>query len=320
MNISIALATYNGARYLQEQLDSFVGQTRLPDELVVCDDHSTDETISILERFQKRAPFPVSIWQNAENIGVAQNFGKAIGLCQGNLIFLSDQDDFWFPEKLATMESVIDGSTSSPVLICDMEIADHELNATELTLFRRLRSLGLDEDLFENGCGMAFHENLKALILPIPHEAMHHDVWINTIALAIGSKRIIKKPLQFYRRHKSNVSHWIGSTSRIRLVDRIELRPVRTLPSAYARRRDMLGILAQRLMDLDPENYIKLGSARPFREVIAKLQSERAALSLRGTLLESGWLRRKTIAIELCLKGDYQYFRGWKSFARDMFR
>src|SRR5439155_19776206 len=121
-------------KHLQEQLDSFVRQTRLPDELVVCDDGSSDETVLILERFQKRAPFPVRIFRNAANLGPSQNFGKAIALCQGDIVFLSDQDDFWFPEKLETVGKVICSSSSNVYVINNTEIVDGALNPTGITL------------------------------------------------------------------------------------------------------------------------------------------------------------------------------------------
>src|SRR5439155_2959766 len=106
------------------------------------------------------------------------------------------------------------------------------------------------------------------------------------------------KPLQFYRRHEDNFSNWIGnSTSRILLIDRLGLRPVKTLSLGYARRRDLLGILVQRLIDLGPSAYADLGAARPFSEVISRLENERKALSLRMQLLDSGWLRRKFLAV-----------------------
>jgi len=97
---SICLTTYNGSKYLQQQLDSFLAQSILPDELVVCDDGSTDATCEIIERFKQIAPFEVRLYKNENNLGYAQNFSKALGLCKGDFVFLSDQDDVWLPKKL----------------------------------------------------------------------------------------------------------------------------------------------------------------------------------------------------------------------------
>src|SRR5688572_14133745 len=97
---SVAMCTYNGARYLKEQLDSFTVQTRLPDELIVCDDGSSDETCQIVSTFAASAPFTVRLEVNQQTLGSTQNFAKAIQLCRGDLIALCDQDDVWLPGKL----------------------------------------------------------------------------------------------------------------------------------------------------------------------------------------------------------------------------
>ncbi len=102
--ISIALCTYNGERFLNQQLASMAQQTRLPDELVVCDDRSTDRTLTMVREFAASAPYPVRIFQNEQNLGFAANFERAIRLCQGNLIALSDQDDIWYPIRLQRSE------------------------------------------------------------------------------------------------------------------------------------------------------------------------------------------------------------------------
>ncbi len=104
-------------RCLEPQLASLLAQTRLPDELVACDDGSTDGTVSILEAFARRAPFPVRIERNDVRLRSTRNFEKAIGLCTGDLIATSDQDDVWLPEKLALCEAAIDrGRAPRPCL------------------------------------------------------------------------------------------------------------------------------------------------------------------------------------------------------------
>ena len=98
--ISVALCTYNGARFLEEQLASLLAQNRRPDELVVCDDRSTDSTVQMLESFSRSAPFPVRIQVNPVNLGSTVNFDRAMRLCAGSLIAFCDQDDIWLPHKL----------------------------------------------------------------------------------------------------------------------------------------------------------------------------------------------------------------------------
>ncbi|MFL5505263.1 MAG: glycosyltransferase, partial [Gemmatimonadales bacterium] len=98
--VSVVLCTYNGARYLPEQLDSLARQSLPPTELVVRDDDSTDETASLVAAFAERAPFPVRWTCNAERLGPTRNFGAAIADATGEFVALCDQDDVWLPEKL----------------------------------------------------------------------------------------------------------------------------------------------------------------------------------------------------------------------------
>ena len=122
LTISIALCTYHGERFLQEQLDSFLQQTRLPDELVVCDDGSTDLTVPILEAFGVQAPFPVRLSINSQNLGFTKNFEKAISLCRGEIIAMSDQDDVWLPEKLEKFEQVFVNRPQLGYVFCNAQV------------------------------------------------------------------------------------------------------------------------------------------------------------------------------------------------------
>ena len=101
---SVAMCTYNGARFVAEQLESVAAQTRPPSELVVCDDRSTDGTARLVEQFAARAPFPVRLFVNERNLGSTANFGRAVTLAEGDLVALCDQDDVWRPEKLEPTE------------------------------------------------------------------------------------------------------------------------------------------------------------------------------------------------------------------------
>src|SRR5206468_1809416 len=103
LSVSVAMATFNGAAYIEEQLADLSRQSILPFELVVCDDGSSDDTLMILERFAARAPFPVRIHRNSERLGYRANFLKCAGLCRADLIAFCDQDDRWASSKLATM-------------------------------------------------------------------------------------------------------------------------------------------------------------------------------------------------------------------------
>ena len=119
MKISIAMATYNGARYLRAQLQSFVDQTRQPDELIIKDDCSTDGTETIVREFGKTAPFKVEFHRNQQNLGYCGNFNAALMRATGDLVFLSDQDDVWFPEKIEHMIGVAERHPEALVVMND---------------------------------------------------------------------------------------------------------------------------------------------------------------------------------------------------------
>ena len=104
VRFSVAICTYNGADFLSDQLESIIAQSRPPDQIVVCDDGSTDETQALLKRFAATSPVPVSLHFNEKNFGSVKNFEKAISLCTGDVIALSDQDDVWRADKLQLIE------------------------------------------------------------------------------------------------------------------------------------------------------------------------------------------------------------------------
>lgn len=202
--VSIVMTTYNGARFLNEQLASFTAQTRLPDELVVGDDGSTDGTLSLLEEFAKTAPFRVTIHRNPENLGYARNFCETMQRCSGDIIFLSDQDDSWMPDKIARCIGALE-QPGALLVTHDARLADGELRPTDATMFGQLRASGsTDPDALFYGCCMAFDRLLVDFVLPPP---LHfHDMWLAVVARHMAGRVFIDDPLILYRRHGSNAS------------------------------------------------------------------------------------------------------------------
>jgi glycosyltransferase involved in cell wall biosynthesis len=142
MTISIAMATYNGERYIREQLDSFATQTLPPDEVVICDDCSRDNTLAVVEKFAQSAKFNIRFARNERQLGFTRNFEKALSLCDGDLIFLSDQDDVWFPEKIEIVRNTFVSYPSVQVVINDVEIADGQLKSSGATLLGNIQRAG----------------------------------------------------------------------------------------------------------------------------------------------------------------------------------
>jgi glycosyltransferase involved in cell wall biosynthesis len=214
LKLSIALCTYNGEKYILEQLRSISNQTRLPDELIICDDNSKDDTVKIIGQFARQAPFPVKLIVNAANLGSTKNFEKAIGHCEGDIIFLSDQDDIWHSNKLETIESVFNRSPSVGLVFSDGILIDSNGNPVNKNLldtigysrFRRYQvsrgeySKVLLKRNIVTGATMAFRSSYKKYILPVPKHVVH-DTWIALIMANFSDLRLLDYPLIKYRIH-----------------------------------------------------------------------------------------------------------------------
>jgi glycosyltransferase involved in cell wall biosynthesis len=219
------MCTYNGARYLREQLESISSQSRCPDELVICDDRSTDDTAAIVREFAARAPFAVRLHINETNLGSTRNFEKAIGLCNGDIIALSDQDDIWLPAKLARMEVEFARSPAVGLVFTNAEVVDEGLRPLGYTIWRTInfdqrkqemvsRGAAFEVELMGNvvtGAAMAFRSRFRSLVLPLYETAVRrygetewnliHDGWIALLVAATADLVPIDEPLIRYRQH-----------------------------------------------------------------------------------------------------------------------
>lgn len=215
--ISIALCTYNGAKYLKSQLESIAAQTRLPDEMMVCDDGSTDETLSILKAFAATARFSVHIERNEKNLGYAKNFEKAISQCTGDIIFLSDQDDVWHFEKIQRIASAFEKEPGIGGVFTNAEVVNHLLHPMGFTTWEMIGFSKRKQTQFKTGrafelllrrnmvtgATLAFRTDLRKTLLPIPHGWVH-DAWIALLISGISILDIIDEPMIQYRQHGSN--------------------------------------------------------------------------------------------------------------------
>ena len=214
MRVSVAMATCNGEKHLREQLRSIAGQTRPPDELVVSDDASEDRTLDIVRDFSGSVPFPVVVIENAARLGVAGNFTNAIQRCEGDWIALSDQDDVWLPDKLATLFAMCDepsvGLVFSDAALCDQSGGLIGMTQWERLGFTRAAREWFRHDPFDallkfnvvTGMSMMMRTSLRDLVLPVPNGWIH-DEWIALLASAVGGVRLIDRPLVHYRQHTS---------------------------------------------------------------------------------------------------------------------
>jgi glycosyltransferase involved in cell wall biosynthesis len=219
VRVSIALCTYNGARFIGEQLDSIAAQSRPPDELVVCDDRSDDDTVERVRKWAENAAFPVRIEVNEERLGSTRNFAKAIGLCSGDLIALCDQDDVWLPRKLELSARAFEDEAEVGAVFSDAELVDEDLRPLGRRLWETvnfdsrhqqlLMRGGIEESMllnsFVTGATLTFRSELRGLVLPFPDDlpTFIHDRWIALCVLAVSQLRFVAEPLMLYRQHHS---------------------------------------------------------------------------------------------------------------------
>ena len=320
MKLSIAMATYNGAKFLRAQLDSFAAQTCLPDELVVCDDGSSDATIAILHDFAATAPFSVRVVQNEQNLGFARNFEKVLSLCTGDLIFLSDQDDVWFPKKLRTVK---DAFMADPSILCtinDMIITDMDLNHSNKTQLGNIRVTGSNDNRYIAGCCVAIKRPLLEFLMPFPVADFAHDRWIGDMSVALGVRRLIDEPLQYYRRHGSNESQWVFSDpAGVTVLSVVSATGFTSPVASWQETLRKIAIQKDRLAAGRPV-LDRLGLVGRATRANAYLDAEVARFEGRIHLLSLPRYRRWLSVLGFWMRGGYRRFSGWKSAVKDMIR
>jgi len=220
--VSIAMATYNGEKYLREQLDSIYNQTYKNIEVVVCDDCSTDSTVTILEEYKEK--YGLKYFINEKNLGYSKNFEKAAFLCKGEYIAFSDQDDIWLPEKI---EILINEIGLYSLIHSNAGMIDK--NGTLLN--KNIKS-NLESELFTGnsfkkianisivrGCTILCKKDLVIKAAPIPPNEPH-DWWFAIVASRTNDLTYLDKELMFWRKHNSvtNRSFFENLITRIYLL------------------------------------------------------------------------------------------------------
>lgn len=203
--VSVALASYNGEKYIGRQIESILRNLSVQDELVVSDDGSGDETLRIVESFRDPRIKIVA----GPGLGVKKNFENAIKNCTGKYIFLSDQDDVWMDGKVDAVLDVFE-ECDCPVVVHDSIVVDEEEQEIEGSFFDYRKSgPGFIKNIVKNtyvGCCMAFDSELVKDILPIPDDIEMHDQWIGLMGERKGKPAFITDRLILFKRHGDNTS------------------------------------------------------------------------------------------------------------------
>lgn len=318
--ISVALCTFNGARYLHEQLASIAAQTRPPDELVASDDGSTDESVGIVERFAKSVSFPVLTHQTGERLGVVQNFAQAIALCRGEHIVLCDQDDVWLPEKLARIEASLRRNPDVGIVFSNAEVVDQGLRPLGYSLWHHSRLVRRDRVQVESGdafsvalrhpfmtgATLAFRASLCRWLFPIPDSWMH-DAWIAAIGSACADVTALPERLVLYRQHSNNV---IGAKYK-GIAAQVSAGIAFSRERYYAREIARFNALEERL------NSVPSGLVR--HRALAALNAKLCHLERRRDLPANRLRRIPGIAREVTTGGYATFAIDWRSIAADLF-
>jgi len=209
--ISVCIATYNGEKYIKEQLNSILNQISENDEVIISDDHSTDDTIKIAKEIGDDR---IKIYYNPIEKGYAKNFENAIKKSIGDIIFLSDQDDVWLPQKIEILynEMIICEITNpdKPIIVHhDVYIVDENLKNSGIRFLKKKGKVsGLKDLLFGNpkvqGASSMFNRKLKEICFPLPVSVPLHDLYLSYICECFGIRKYISEPLMLYHQHANN--------------------------------------------------------------------------------------------------------------------
>lgn len=209
--ISVCIASYNGAKYIRQQLESIIKQLDDGDEIIISDDGSTDETIQIIENIN--CPI-IKLFHNHFRNHIL-NFEFALIHATGDIIFLSDQDDVWIDNKVQIMSSYLETND----LVCsNCYIVDEHLNILfkEFYTIAPIKRKGFFRNLFHNnylGCCMAFRKRILDYAIPFPKDLITHDTWIGLVAELCGTSIFIEDKLIYFRRHESNTSNTLKGSN-----------------------------------------------------------------------------------------------------------
>lgn len=223
------MATYNGDKFLREQLDSLYTQTRVPDEIIAVDDCSTDHTVEILEEYHQRRGLKYVV--NSSNQGVNANFYKAISLCSGNYVAICDQDDIWFPDKIeVSLNKIMEVEGSKPALVSSQS-RDIDAEGRVIGIDRTTNDTWRMEDTLlilgnSQGCTLMMNRKLINLVKPIKNNDPIYDWLLANIAAISGIKYNIGTVLMYYRHHKGNVIAKIQDNPQTTLYEKLRRKVI----------------------------------------------------------------------------------------------
>jgi glycosyltransferase involved in cell wall biosynthesis len=313
--ISIVMTSYNGERYLPEQIDTLLGQTRQPDQLVVSDDNSNDNSRGIIDAKLEGAGFRCEIIHNANRLGYVRNFISALRHATGDIIFLCDQDDLWHPRKLARVAEMFVES-SSECISHDISIYYCSGSTPEFSYFRRLEAAGRSGAVQTHGCATAFTRSLleKSAILESEF-SVAHDTWICLTGEVLGTRIILDEILMRYRIHDNNTVGKVLQLGRLEKLSSVIRKPFwKRKPSSLNEFvTSNVGFEEIRLAEFLLQRNAEFISATHRKAVLKTIAARKRLLTAQGNS-HRFW---RIVSATMCLfRGDYACGNGLIGFLR----
>lgn len=234
--VSVCMATYNGEKYIKQQIESILNQLSANDEVLVSDDGSNDNTIALLKAYNDKR---IKIFFNTSKKGPNGNFENALRQASGDYIFLADQDDVWYDNKIKVM---VDYLQLYDVVNCDCMVVNDTLNVICPSYFQYINSgSGFIKNLKRNtymGNSMAFKRSILNIALPFPHNIPNHDLWLGVVADLFYKPYFIPQILGLHRRHDNNASNTFDIKLKTSFWQKVNKRLILfyNLPQLFIRR------------------------------------------------------------------------------------
>jgi glycosyltransferase involved in cell wall biosynthesis len=315
LKISVVMAVFEGEHFIRQQLDSILCQTIIPDEIVICDDSSNDKTYKAIENAVAQYNGSVKYYKNKMRLGVSKNFEKAISLSSGDVIFLSDQDDIWKPNKIAQLISLVNASPNCGGAFCNSELVDADLNSLGITHWD-LRNFS-ENKIFSTSSGMldfflkrvpiaghnmVFRSELKDLLLPFPDLVECHDTWIGLVIKATNKWVFTSDTLTQFRQHDNNLSQGGRINQFKTAIASIKSDTFTWNMNLY---NELINRLSQSSYCIEPK-------------VMKLLEDRRNHSAARSKMNCNIFKRFPLVYGEIKNKRYFKYGRGWKNVIQDL--
>lgn len=282
--ITVLLATYNGEKFLSEQLDSLLGQKFQDFKILIRDDGSTDSTVDIIEEYAKKYPEKITVIKGTATGSACRNFFRLIEAASDDYVVFCDQDDVWLPEKIEKtylkMKELEAENKGLPLLVhSDLSVVDEKLNVLSHSFFS-FQAISPERDKFNNllmqnnvtGCTVMINREMLLLAKEAPTECVMHDWWLGLLASAFGKSAYISEPLMLYRQHGKNQVGAKKATGITFIINKLKTRNnVRqNYLNLYSQAEAFLSLYSHRLNQNDKETaeaVVSLRSASKLQKI-----------------------------------------------------